>query len=184
MTHGKFKHKSREGAIGAVRLFKHRPSVARMSHLLSLLDLSNAFASVDHEHMDSVLTHFIEPEDHDLAMLRYREFLFTVDCPDGVLELQPHCGGLQGDTFMVFMWLSAFAPLIAKWQTSQCSLDCFLGLAFAGVLLAMQQMGVSQCTQMMWPKFFFCGMQGSTDQPQQAQPSHISQHLKSPFKIV
>ena len=54
---------------------------------------------------------------------------------------------------MVFMWLSAFAPLIAKWQTSQCSFDCFLGLAFAGVLLAMQQMGVSQCTQVMWPKF-------------------------------
>ena len=67
------KHKSREGAIGEVRLFKHRLSVARISHLLSLLDLSNTFASVDHEHMDSVLTHFIEPEDHDLAMLRYRD---------------------------------------------------------------------------------------------------------------
>ena len=68
MTHGYLKHTSREGAIGAVRLFKHGLLIARISHLLCLLDLSNAFASVDHEHMDSVLTHFIEPEDHDLAM--------------------------------------------------------------------------------------------------------------------
>ena len=75
--------------------------------------------------MDSVLTHFIEPEDHDFAMLRYRDVFFIIDCPDGVLELQPHCGGLQGNTFMVFMRLSAFAPLIAKWQTSQCSFDSF-----------------------------------------------------------
>ena len=58
-------------------------------------------------------------------MLRYRKVFFTIDCPDGVLELQPPCGGLRGDTLMVFMWLSAFAPLIAKWQTSQCSFDCF-----------------------------------------------------------
>ena len=47
MTHGYLKHKSREGAIRAVRLFKHRLSVARISHLLSLLGLSNAFASLD-----------------------------------------------------------------------------------------------------------------------------------------
>jgi len=84
MTHGYLKHKSREGAIGAVRLFKHRLSAAFISHLLSLLDLPNAFASADHEHMDSVLTHFIEPEDYDLAMLRYRDVFFTIDCPDGV----------------------------------------------------------------------------------------------------
>ena len=69
-------------------------------------------------------------------------FLSTLDGPDAVLERQPECGGLQGDTFMVFMWLSAFAPLIAKWQTSQCSDDFCIGLAFLGVLQAMQQMGV------------------------------------------
>ena len=163
-------------------MFKHRLSVARISHLLSLLDLSNAFASVDHEHMDSVLTHYIEPEDHDLAMLRY-SFVYN-RLPRCVLELQPHCGGIQGDTFMVFLCLSAFVPLTAKWQTSQCSFDCFLGLAFVGILQAMQQMGVSQCTRMMWPRFFLCRMQGSTDQPQQAQQWHISQHPKSPFMIA
>ena len=59
MTHEYLKHKSREGAIGAVRCVKHRLSVVRISHLLSLLDLSNAFASVDHAHMDSVLTNLL-----------------------------------------------------------------------------------------------------------------------------
>ena len=73
MILGCLKHKSREGDIRAVRLFKHRLSVARISHLLSLLVLSNTFASVDHVDMDDVLTHVIEPEDHDLEMLRYRD---------------------------------------------------------------------------------------------------------------
>ena len=79
-------------------MFKHRLSVARISHLLSLLDLSNAFASLDNVHIHSMLTNFIAPEDHGLAMLRCREDLVTIDCADGVFEPQPQCGGLHGDT--------------------------------------------------------------------------------------
>ena len=125
MTHGYQKFKCREDAIGSIRVLKGRLAAANISHLLELLDLSNAFASVDHNHLDAVMSHFIEPEDFDLAQLRYRDTFFVIDCPDGQLELQNKCGGLQGDVYMVYAWLSAFAPLVANWQSSQVTFDPF-----------------------------------------------------------
>ena len=122
-THGYLKHRSREGAIGCVRMLKYRLSSAHISHMLRLLDLSNAFASVDHAHMDETLSHFVLEEDRDLAILRYRDTYFVIECPDGTVQMQSRCGGLQGDTFMVYAWLSAFAPLIAQFQTDQIEYD-------------------------------------------------------------
>ena len=131
MTYGYLKHRSRDGAIGSMRILKHRLSKAHISHLIELLDLSNAFASLSHSHMDETLPHFILEEDRDLAQLRYRDVFYFVECPDGCLQLKPHCGGLQGDTFMVYMWLSGFAPLVASWQMDQIGNDCFSKLCIA-----------------------------------------------------
>ena len=170
MIYGSLEHNSREGAIRAVRLFKHRLSVARISHLLSLLDLSNAFASLDNVHMDSMLTHFIAPEDHGLAMLRCREVLVTIDCPDGVVEPQPLCGGLQGDTLMLFMWLSAFASSIAEWQTSQCSCDCLSLFSISRSPTRHATEGsLTVYADYAAKAFFRCRMQGDIIQPQSAQ---------------
>ena len=73
--------------------------------------------------MDSALLHFIEPEDFDLPILRYRDMFFIVEGPDGVLELRPTFSGLQGVVFLVVMWLSAFAPVVADLQSSQVCYD-------------------------------------------------------------
>ena len=120
--------------------------------------------------MDSMLTNCIATEDHGLAMLRYREVLVTIDCPDVVLEPQPQFGGLQGDTLMLFMWLSAFASSIAEWQTSQCSCDCLSLFSICRSLTSNALEGsLTVYTDYATKAFFRCRMQDDIIQPQQAQ---------------
>ena len=59
MTHGHVKDRSREDAIGSIRIFHYRWSAAQVSHVLELLDLSNAFGSVDLFTMDTALSSFL-----------------------------------------------------------------------------------------------------------------------------
>ena len=58
-------------------------------------------------------------EDRDLVMTRYRHAYAKLECADGCLVFKPGCGGLQGDTFMVVMWLNVFAPIVGDWQVAQ-----------------------------------------------------------------
>ena len=75
--------------------------------------------------MDSALSDIVCEEDRDIAQTRYKNVYFVLDTIDGSLCMQPGSGGLQGDVFMVWMWLSGFQPLTAEWQCSQPDFDCF-----------------------------------------------------------
>ena len=116
--HGYLKHHRREDAIGAIKITKSRLTAAQMSHSISLLDLSNAFGSVSHEHMSANLSSIICTEDWDIAQTRFTDVFFIVDCPDTCICFSPGCGGLQGDMMMVFLWLVCFAPIVGNWNIS------------------------------------------------------------------
>ena len=124
-THGYLKHHRREDAISAMKIVKSRLTAAQMSHSLSLLDLSNAFGSVSHEHMTENLSSIVCPEDFDIAQTRFTDVFFKVDSPDTCMCFSPGCGGLQGDMFMVFLWLVCFAPVVGRWNIL-VSQDCQL----------------------------------------------------------
>lgn len=125
MTHGYLQHRRRENAVGCLKMFKHRLLKAGITHSLTVADLSNAFCSMSHERMDAALLDIVCVEDRDIAQTRYTHAFFVLDTIDGILSMQPSVGGLQGDVFMVWMWLSSFQPLIAKWQCDQPDFDCF-----------------------------------------------------------
>ena len=138
MTHGYIKFRCREDAIGAIKVARHRLGASHTSHILELMDLSNAFGSLDYAQMDKALPSFIAPEDIDVAQTRFRDVFVRIDAPDGTLHVRPGCGGLQGDVFMVFLWLSAFAPVVASWQEEQMFAQ---GDIFARSLLARSPVG-------------------------------------------
>ena len=121
MTHGYLQHRRREDAIGTIKIMKSRLASHHISHSLSLLDLSNAFGSLAYSQMNEQLNQIVCAEDRDIAQTRYTEVYFFVDCPDQPICFSPGCGGLQGDTFMVYMWLASFSPVIGQWQITLLS---------------------------------------------------------------
>ena len=93
--------------------------------------------------MDRALSDIVCTEDFDIARTRYKETLFVLDCVDGTLCMSPGCGGLQGDNFMVNMWLSSFQPLVAEYgKPANQHLMIFLQCAEAVVPKEFCRMGV------------------------------------------
>ena len=77
VTHGYIKRRRREEAVGTVKIMKPRLERARVSHSVSLLDLSNAFGSVRFSHIDSVLPTVICAEDLDICQTSYKESVLS-----------------------------------------------------------------------------------------------------------
>lgn len=125
MTHGYLRHRRRENAVGCLKTLKHRLLKVGITHSLTLADLSNVFCSMSHEQTDAALSDIVCAEDRDIAQTRYTHIFFVLDTIDGTLSMQPFTGGLQGDVFMVWMWLSSVQPVVAKWQCEQPDVDCF-----------------------------------------------------------
>ena len=112
MTHGYLRHHRREDAIVTIRIMKSRLASEHISHSLSLLDVSNAFGSLSYEQMDARLVRIVRAEDEEIAQTRYNQVYLFVDCPVQTISFSPGCGGLQGDTFMVLMWLASLFYLL------------------------------------------------------------------------
>ncbi len=117
MTHGCVRGRRRQGAIASKLILNHKLKKKGKSFVNIYHDAANAFASVRHPAFDSVLPEVVLEKDVNIAKQCYSQACISIETFDeGVIELLPTEGGMQGSALVVELFNRAYAPAICDWQ--------------------------------------------------------------------
>ena len=95
-----------------------RARKAGLSVLTSSHDVANAFYSPKRQILSQCVDGVAGPEDRSLLQQRHQSTYMCISASDGVLEVCPGSGILQGDGFACVHFLEAYHPVLDGWQAS------------------------------------------------------------------
>ena len=112
---GYIRGKSRIAAMLQQCALQSRLRGHRVSHCLSLLDVSNAFPSPTRASLRMAVSNVARPHDAALLQQRHDQTYMCIPARDADLCVQPGSGALQGDTVACSLFLEVYHPPLDKW---------------------------------------------------------------------
>ena len=91
-------------------LVSKRMALAGRSHVRSLHDGTNAFASTTRESLERFADHDLLDQDKPLMQSRRANSHIWLDTPTGFTVVVPHCGALMGDSCAPQDFSKAYQP--------------------------------------------------------------------------
>ena len=113
---GYLRNKSRIDSMLQQEVLLHRLRQHKVSHVLSLYDVANAFPSPTRQALEMAICQVARPDDVELLQQRHRQTYMHIEARNGILCVQPGSGGLQGDCVACGHFLEVYHPAIDQWR--------------------------------------------------------------------